>query len=136
MKKTFLICPVRGHEQGETEEIVKKLEDEGWQVHWPPRDTEQDDPTGLHICAINRNAIEIADVVHVIWNGESQGCLFDLGMAFMAHKKIIVLSLPPETKGKSFQNMIRQWEFIESDEYLKNTGKYCTSSNLWSDDVG
>jgi nucleoside 2-deoxyribosyltransferase len=106
---TFLICPVRGHSISETEEIVKRLEDAGWQVHWPPRDTDQNDPVGLRICEDNRAAILAADAVHVVWDGKSQGCLFDLGMAFAAKKQIYVISLPDPTEGKSFQNMLRAW---------------------------
>jgi nucleoside 2-deoxyribosyltransferase len=101
---------VRGHSISETEEIVKRLEDEGWEVHWPPRDTNQDDAVGLRICRDNYAAILAADVVHVIWNGESQGCLFDLGMAFAAGKPVHVIELPDPTPHKSFQNMIRAWE--------------------------
>ena len=46
MKKAFLICPVRGHSMDETTKIVVDLENDGWQVHWPPRDTNQEDPIG------------------------------------------------------------------------------------------
>jgi nucleoside 2-deoxyribosyltransferase len=111
--KTFLICPVRGHEQGETESIVEKLESNGWRVHWPPRDTNQNDPTGFRICQDNRRAIADADAVHFIWNGESQGCLFDLGIAFALNKKIIPISMPAYTDSKSFQNMVREWSGLE-----------------------
>jgi nucleoside 2-deoxyribosyltransferase len=107
--KTFLICPVRGHSPEETQEIVASLEREGWGVHWPPRDTDQADPTGLRICADNRRAIAQADAVHVVWDGQSQGCLFDLGMAFAMGKRIIPIRLPDLTDGKSFQNMVTEW---------------------------
>lgn len=50
-----------------------------------------------------------ADVVHFVWDGISQGCLFDLGMAFAMQKKIIVISVPDLTDGKSFQNMVTEW---------------------------
>lgn len=107
--KVFLICPVRGHDMSETECRVKSLEDEGHQVHWPPRDTNQDDPVGLDICRTNSNAIEDADRVFVIWDGKSTGSLFDLGMAFALNKPITVLEAPDLTPHKSFQNMMRAW---------------------------
>jgi nucleoside 2-deoxyribosyltransferase len=111
MRKTFLICPVRGHSQNETKEIVKKLEADGWAVHWPPRDTDQTDPVGLAICEQNRQAILESDMVHIIWNGESQGCLFDMGMAFMLKKPITILSIPESAdNGKSFYKMLLAWE--------------------------
>ena len=108
--KGFLICPVRGHDQEETKSVVEKYEALGWKIHWPPRDTNQDDETGLRICTDNYRAIRESDVVLVIWDGKSQGCLFDLGMAFAMNKPISVIQVPMMTEGKSFQNMIRAWE--------------------------
>jgi len=110
MAKGFLICPVRGHAPDETQSIVDKLEAQGWQIHWPFRDTKQDDLTGYNICKSNRNAIEQAEMVFVIWDGKSQGCLFDLGMTFALNKSITIIQIPPITVGKSFQNMIREWQ--------------------------
>src|SRR5262245_6581602 len=107
--RTFLICPVRGRDPSVFAATVSRLEADGYAVHWPPRDTNQDDATGLRICRDNAAAIVAADVVHVIWDGESQGCLFDLGVAFALGKRLIPLHLPPPTAGKSFQNMVREW---------------------------
>jgi len=110
MRRAFLICPVRGVDPEATRTHVERLENDGWQVHWPPRDTDQDDDTGWDICGENAVAILRADRVFVVWNGESQGCLFDLGMAFIIGKPITVLDAPPPSDGKSFQNMMRYWE--------------------------
>ena len=107
--KTFLICPVRGVSPEETRHIVDGLEKDGWEVHWPHRDTNQDDPVGLRICGDNRAAIEEAEAVHIVWDGKSQGSLFDLGMTFSLGKKIVPIELPEATEGKSFQNMVRAW---------------------------
>ena len=106
MKKTFLICPVRGVPKSESESFVLQLEDSGFSVHWPPRDTDQDDECGLRICSDNLSAIADADVVHFVWDGKSQGCLFDLGMAFALGKQVIPLKMPPQTEHKSFQSMV------------------------------
>jgi len=108
-KRTFLICPVRRVDLAETAGVVARLESEGWQVHWPPRDTNQDDPHGLQICRDNLAAIYSANCVHFIWDGKSQGCLFDLGMAFALHKRIVPVQMPELTPHKSFQNMVKQW---------------------------
>ena len=89
--RAFLICPVREHDIHETEEIVRGLELQGWEVHWPPRDTPQTDPIGLEICGANLRAIKVADRIFVVWDGKSQGCLFDLGMAFALGKRITVI---------------------------------------------
>lgn len=112
--RTFLIAPVRGLASDAWAEEVKALERKGWDVYWPARDTDQNDPTGLNICRANRDAIAAADVVHVIWDGQSQGCVFDLGVAFALSKDIIPLRLPESTEGKSFGNMIRAWD-VEQD---------------------
>lgn len=106
MHKSFLICPVRGIDPETQREAVEQLEAQGYSVHWPPRDTDQNDDTGLRICQDNMAAIESADVVHIIWDGKSQGCLFDLGMAFALGKVVEPISLPEATQGKSFQNMV------------------------------
>ena len=80
------------------------------EVHWPHRDTNQDDDTGLRICADNRAAIESADRVFIVWNGESKGSLFDLGVAWASRKPLTVLSAPSVHDGKSFVAMMRAWE--------------------------
>jgi len=110
--KTFLISPVRGVDQFINKDAVSELEADRYQVYYPARDTNQDDPTGLRICQDNRAAIYAADVVHCIWDGKSQGCLFDLGIAFALGKIIIPICLPPPTEGKSFQNMLRDYADI------------------------
>lgn len=108
-RRTFLICPVRGADPALSRSAVERLEADGWLVHWPPRDTDQNDPVGLRICRDNAAAIAAADVVHVIWDGRSQGCLFDLGVAFALGKRVVPLDLPAPTEAKSFQNMVRAW---------------------------
>jgi nucleoside 2-deoxyribosyltransferase len=107
--RSYLICPVRGKDRCVFSDVVARLEANGYLVHWPHRDTDQCDDTGFRICSENAAAIAAADVVHVIWDGHSQGCLFDLGIAFALRKPIIPLELPVPTEGKSFQNMIQEW---------------------------
>lgn len=107
--RAFLVCPVRGASPAKSAKVTEELEADGWLVHWPRRDTNQSDPIGLKICEENLAAIEKADIVYVIWDGKSQGCLFDLGMAFALRKLVVPISLPAATEGKSFQNMIRAW---------------------------
>lgn len=109
--KIFLICPVRGiadEGQSAIARYVLNLVRAGHMVHWPLRDTDQDDLVGLRICQDNRRAIEDADEIHVWWNGKSQGSIFDLGMAFALRKKIVLVnsdSVRP-TPRKSFNNVL------------------------------
>jgi len=120
MAKLFLIHPVRGHDQEETEALVKSLERAAWEVYWPIRDTDQSDPVGLDICKANRAGIEAADIVAIVWDGVSTGSLFDLGMAFALRKPLRVMSIPPKTPHKSFQNMMREWQRKGLSEYSRD----------------
>jgi nucleoside 2-deoxyribosyltransferase len=108
--KTFLICKIRGVEdQTRVAAIVTALEADGFEVHWPYRDTDQECETGLRICRDNVEAIRSADVVHIDYHSDSTGSHFDLGAAFALGKKIISVTPLEKTDGKSFPNMIRAW---------------------------
>jgi len=113
--KYFAIRPVRNIsfelEEG-IKSVINHIRKEGHTVYDPLEDTNQNDMTGLRICKDNRQAIKNADVVLFIWDGNSQGCLFDLGMAFAFGKNIITIDgyIPNATSQKSFQNMVREWE--------------------------
>lgn len=112
MKKKFLICPVR-NQDAETQEKISSFVNDP-EVYYPKRDTEQNDTTGVNICKQNRNAIRNAKEILFLWDGKSEGCLFDLGMAFALDKKVTVVSVPPLTDGKSFQNMVTAYANCKS----------------------
>lgn len=98
--KVFLISPVRLSSDEINARIsayVKQLEVTGAQVHWPIRDTKQDDPTGgLTICRTNCQAILDADEIHIWYDETSNGSKFDMGAVFMlvemlgAKKKVVI----------------------------------------------
>ncbi len=131
--RIFLICPVRKgkkrwfrrflefvgvftdkeiQEQKAIAKYVADLEKAGHKVHWPLRDTNQNDPIGLRICSDNREAILESGEIHIWWNKKSQGSLFDFGMAFAflaIFRKKIVLANPESverTPTKSFNNVL------------------------------
>lgn len=118
-RSIFLICPVRNLSEDVKARIasyVRDLEAAGCSVHWPPRDTAQDDPVGMRICRDNGFAIMRADEVHVWYDPTSQGSVFDLGMAFMlaevigAPKKVVIANpgdVDPDEGRKSFPNVLR-----------------------------
>lgn len=93
----FLICPVRGA-PGDTEErdvhrrvagYVAGLQRAKVCVHYPPRDTQQQDAAGgINICRENIQAMRTADEVHVWWDAGSEGSKFDLGAAMALRKKV------------------------------------------------
>src|SRR3989344_571400 len=98
-EKVFLISPVRqitDEEKQAIAEYVQNLEADGYVVHWPIRDTKQDDPVGLRICKDNMEAIVGADEIHLWYSVSSTGSIFDLGMAFALEKKLI-LATPIQT---------------------------------------
>ena len=94
--KIFMICPVRGITEEESlllQDYIQGLESIGTKVHYPPRDTNQDDPIGLKICSQNRAAIKNAFGVNLYYNSASTGTVFDIGMAVMANKPLFVINL-------------------------------------------
>jgi len=92
--RIFLICPVKSM-PGTTEKKIKKyvraLENEHKKtgglpkkVHWPLRDTPQDDPAGgFNICKTNFRAILVAEEIHIWYDETSGGLKFDMGGVFM-----------------------------------------------------
>lgn len=109
MRIIFLICPVRNVDtvtQSAIYDYVQELERQGCRVYWPLRDTDQGDTIGLRICSANKDALAAATEVHVWYDPQSQGSLFDLGMAFMADKRIVCVNDVQPTDGKSFANLL------------------------------
>jgi len=94
-KKVFMICPVRNltpQEDSYLKGYIGGLEDKGYTVHYPPRDTNQNDPIGLNICTENKQAIINSDEVQIYYNPTSTGTVFDLGMTFMAEKPLYIIN--------------------------------------------
>lgn len=100
--KIFLISPVRGVEPETQKRIsayVKDLERNGHAVHWPIRDTKQDDPSGgYEICRTNFSEILKADEIHIWYDETSNGSKFDMGGVFMLvemlgkRKRVVVVN--------------------------------------------
>lgn len=112
--KIFLICPVRNASEEQKEKLMQyivDLEKQGHEVYYPARDTDQNDNIGYRICTDNKKAIRKSHIVHLFWDKNSQGSLFDLGMAFALGKslKIVNLETLEITPVKSFANMVKKW---------------------------
>jgi len=57
-----------------------------------------------------------ADIVYIVWDAESKGSHFDLGMAFAMHKPVfLVKALQPDPEGKSYLKVIKSLQQGESD---------------------
>jgi len=110
-KLVFIVCPVRNmkeEEQKFLQDYVSQLEAQGYKVHFPPRDTNQNDSVGLAICSQNRDAMQKSDEVHVYWNASSEGTKFDFGMLFMSEKPLVLINKKDvqRTPHKSFENVL------------------------------
>lgn len=112
--KIFLICPVRNATEDQKtamNDYITFMEDSGNEVYYPARDTNQVDNIGFRICNDNKLAIFNADEVHIFWDKDSKGSLFDLGIAFAFDKPLHIVNLEnlEITETKSFTNMIKYW---------------------------
>jgi len=107
----YIICSVRNGTPLEVSEFVGRLEEQGWEVHFPPRDVNQEDPSGYAICTSHRAALERSDCVYVFWDVNSKGSHFDLGMAFALRKKVVLVrSYSLDCLEKSYEKVLRIWE--------------------------
>ena len=94
-KSIYLICPVRNASEKEKKVLgryVKKLENKGYEVHYPPRDVNQNDESGLNIMLAHRNIMEKYSEIYAYWNPKSEGSVCDLGMALMAKKPLKLIN--------------------------------------------
>lgn len=122
--KIFLICPIRfspDEVQVKIEKYVKKKEDEGYIVHWPKRDTDQEDPRGTRICTDNLTAIYDADEIHIWYDKTSAGSHFDIGglamlkLVFGLDRKVVLVNPDaPDGQAKSFLKVIRDMEKMQN----------------------
>jgi len=106
--KITIICSVRAGTPDEVYNYVAELERNGHQVYFPPRDTPQDDITGLNICLRMCHQIRLADEIHIFYNKDSQGVHFDMGCAFAMGKKWKLVNSPPDNNEKSYIKVIKE----------------------------
>lgn len=111
--RIYLICPVREADKEALEAIadyIQTYEDlMRHRVYYPRRDAKQDDPTGRGICEAHLRAMREADEVHVIWDVESKGSHFDLGMAYAMGKPIKAIKcMRTDPPGKSYWKAVVQ----------------------------
>ena len=121
--RVFFISPVNNispETLEKTKAYVALLESQGRDVHWPHRDTKQDDLTGGYvICKTNFRMIEWAGAIHIWYDETSGGSKFDMGGTFMlieilGRKKQIVIAnedeIPDEVKKrkKSFYKVFKR----------------------------
>lgn len=107
----YIIMPVRNitdEQKEEIEDYVAMLEKEGHKVHYPPRDVNQDDETGINIVMGHKQAMVHCDRVDIFWDKTSSGSHQDLGMAIMAEKPLyLVKTYQEDSPGKSYVKIIK-----------------------------
>jgi len=112
----YFICPVRGitdELKNKIESIVREREAQGVRVHFPPRDVDQNDPTGLRICSDHRAAMCNAFEVDIWHDPTSQGSVFDTGMGFYAKKPLKILN------GESLEKITNDYEHFLIDYLIQ-----------------
>jgi len=110
--RIYIICPVANGTPSSVENHVQKMEEEGHQVHFPPRDVNQDDTTGgYRICVEHGRAMRESDRVDVFYDERSGGSKFDLGMAFILNKRINLVEVlnQDESMSKSYLKMLKMY---------------------------
>ena len=111
--KVYLVCPVRNCDETQqliNDKYVKELESQGHQVHYPPRDVNQNCPTGVNIVNAHRDTMKSCDEVHIIWDKDSKGSHFDFGMAVGFNKPIKAISTVHEdSDGKSYWKVLKEY---------------------------
>jgi hypothetical protein len=137
----YLIHPVRNITENERKffnNYVKGLEKKGLNVHYPIRDVDQDDPTGMRICCEHREAAKEVEEAHIYLNPTSTGSVFDLGMVCYLDKPIKIInsesvnvennlvtdflrnySLKETTGSKSFEKILQKKEKIKRSEMIE-----------------
>jgi len=114
-----LICSVRVPTDKEyIEKYVKALEDKCFRVFYPARDTDQNDDSGLRICRENTQAYSDCHEIHIIYNPDSQGSLFDIGTCFEMGKPISIVNPIQRTETKSFKNMLLDLEDYQEKYHI------------------
>ena len=85
-----MIIGSTAYENTKIREHQVKLEKEGHEVLIPAFDNLKD-ATVLDILTVNLNLMKLADEVHMIWDGRSDGTKFDFGMCFALGKPLRVI---------------------------------------------
>jgi hypothetical protein len=99
---------------------VGHLEVHGHLVRIPVFDNHDDTPPiELRILRANRELVEWADEVHVLWDGDSRGTIGDFMMAFAFRKPVKIIRMDgygPAYNKKTWGNAMLQYETYYEDD--------------------
>lgn len=116
-KRIFIIRPVRNvteEVRAKIADYVAMLESQGYKVYDPDRNNpyQKTDLVGIKIIKHNRHEMDIADEVHIWYDKESTGSIFDIGMFLVltmrVFKKFVIINKEEvvSTPDKSFENIV------------------------------
>lgn len=113
--KIFLICPVRNitaEQKNLINNYVSDIEEKGYSIHNPNRDTNQIDSIGFRICKDNGTAVAESQSIHIFYDSNSRGTLFDLGMSYYFKKKLVIANKDSVLWNREDfgDNVILDWE--------------------------
>lgn len=113
--KIFLICPVRNITEEQKKLInnyVSDIEEQGYLIHNPNRDTNQKDNIGFRICKDNGTAVAESQSIHIFYDSNSRGTLFDLGMSYYLKKPLVIANKDTVLWNREDfgDNVILDWE--------------------------
>ena len=93
------------------EELAKTLRCEGYEVKIPAFD-DHPDFDEYDVCNYNREVVEWADIIYLIWDGRSVGVIFDFGMIFMARKPFKIEYIEKKTVAGVMRKYeeVKEWE--------------------------
>ncbi len=95
-QQIFLISPVRNASANQKEQIeaYKRIcEENKYQIHTPHIDTVQTDMLGGYtICHQNAEEVAKSEAVHLYYDKNSMGSMFDLGVAYACNKPLILIN--------------------------------------------
>ena len=131
-KKIFLICPVARVTPKQLKQItrhIRQRERDGYKVHWPYRDTNQDDLSGgFEICRRNFAEIMRAEIIDIWYDETSGGSKFDMGGVFMLamlghEKKVNIVNEKSAAQAdkknkKSFLRVMKKYQAVAAEPKL------------------
>ena len=89
-------------------EVEDRLVAAGHEVRTPAFDSHEG-LNELGVCEHNRDMIEWAEEVHVIWDQRSSGTVFDFGMCFALRKPLVIEYMEPKTLRGVMERYAAKW---------------------------
>ncbi len=112
--RVYLICPIRKATREDKDrqwEYVCALEQAGYEVYWPATDTvKETEDNSTDVMSQNRQALALADEVHLMYDPDSEGSKLDLGMAWAWRKPLVIAGrFPGPDRRTQLERVLAHW---------------------------